>query len=527
MIISASESGRHTSLAGGPLPQQNHLSSSQADRINGSDARAILFGPFRLLAAKRLLLHADKPVRLGSRALDILIALVERAGELVSKDELMARVWPSTFVEPANLTVHIAALRRTLGDGRDGNRFLVNIPGRGYRFVALVTFAEDLQTSMPATAKREHNLPTRLTRLIGRTDVIDELAQRLSQRRLLTVAGPGGIGKTAVALAVAEQLIGAYERGVWLIDLASLSDPLLVPSAIASTLGLEVCPEHGFPGLISSLRSKQMLLVLDNCEHLIASAAEVAAKILRGAPNVQILATSREPLRAEGEHLYRLPPLASPPASPDITAGEALGFPAIELFVERAAASSGEFELDDAHAPAVADICRRLDGLPLAIEFAAARVGAIGVRGVAARMEDCLTLLAGGHRTTSPRQQTMRATLDWSYRLLTELEQSILRRLSVFAGGFTLEAAATVAADSNHSHREITDKVLELVAKSLVLADRHGLEPCLRLLETTRTYARIKLTESGERDAIHCRHAEYYRDLLDDGHDLLQQASVD
>jgi len=257
-----------------------------------------------------------------------------------------------------------------------------------------------------------------------------------------------------------------------------------------------------------------MLLVFDNCEHVIAAAAELATKILRGAPNVQIIATSREPLRAEGEHLYRLAPLASPPASPDVDAREALSFPAVELFVARAAASLGEFELDDADASIVAEICRRLDGIPLAIELAAARVGAIGVRGVAARMEDSLTLLSGGHRSTPPRQQTIRATLDWSYGLLTEPEQSVFRRLSVFASSFTLQEAATVAVHSSRSQREIIDNVLELVAKSLIMADRHDPERCLWLLETTRAYARMRLAESGECNLIHRRHAEYQRGVL-------------
>jgi predicted ATPase/DNA-binding winged helix-turn-helix (wHTH) protein len=517
MTMPAWESRRQSPLARAPRPHRHPAPSTQADRINGSAMHAISFGPFCLLPAQRLLLHADEPVRLGSRALDILIALVERPGELVSKDELMIRVWPNTFVEPANLTVHIAALRRALGDGHDGNRFLINIPGRGYRFVAPVTFAKDLPPSALAAVatKREHNLPTRLTPLIGRADIVNELADRLPQRRLLTIAGPGGIGKTAVALAVSEQRIEAYEHGIWLIDLARVGDPLLIPKAIVSTLGLEVRAEHPLAALIASLRDKHVLLVFDNCEHVIAAAAELTTQILRGAPNVQIIATSREPLRAEGEHLYRLAPLASPPASPDVNAREALSFPAVELFVACAAASLSEFELDDADASIVAEICRRLDGIPLAIKLAAVRVGTIGLRGVAARMEDSVTLLTDGHRNAPPRQQTMRATLDWSYGLLTELEQSVFRRLSVFAGSFTLqEAAATVAAHSSRSEREIIDNVLELVAKSLIIADRHDPERCLWLLETTRTYARIRLAESGECDAIHRRHAEYHRGLL-------------
>lgn len=353
---------------------------------------------------------------------------------------------------------------------------------------ALITAPALFQTVEPAPVSRlAPRQPTQERPLAGILD---------------TIAGPGGIGKTALAVGVAEQRIEAYEHGVWLIDLASVSDPLLIPKAIVSAVGLEARAEHPLAALIASLRNKHMLLVFDNCEHVIAAAAELATKILRGAPSVQIIATSREPLRAEGEHLYRLAPLASPPASLEVNAREALSFPAVELFVAHAAASLGEFELDDADASIVAEICRRLDGVPLAIKLAAARVGTIGVRGVAARMEDSLTLLTGGHRSAPPRQLTMGATLDWSYGLLTELEQSVFRRLSVFAGSFTLQEAATAATHSSRSEREIIDNVLELVAKSLIIADRDDPEQRLWLLETTRAYARIRLAETGGCDSF-------------------------
>jgi predicted ATPase len=356
--------------------------------------------------------------------------------------------------------------------------------------------------------KRDSNLPIRLTQPIGRADIINNLAERLPQLRLLTIAGPGGIGKTTVALDVAERLLDTYQHGVWLIDLAALGDCDLVPSAVMAALGLAAHSEEPLPELISELRDKQMLLVLDNCEQVIASAAGLVSGVLKGAPNVQILATSRDPLRAEGEHLYRLPPLATPPASARVTARGALNFPAIQLFVERAAGASGEFELTDAEAPLVAAICRKLDGIPLAIELAAVRVGALGLHGVAARMEDRFRLLTVGYRTAPPRHQTLQAMLDWSYRLLSNLEQSVLRRLSTFpAASFTFGAAATVAAETGQSEREIIDIVLELVAKSLIMADVQGAEPRLRLLETTRAYAGIKLAETGERVTYYRRQA--------------------
>ena len=483
--------------------------STKPDRINSPARRAILFGPFRLLPAQRLLLHAGEPVRLGSRALDALIALLDRPGELVTKDELISRVWPDTHVDEGNLKVQVAALRRMLGDGKGGARYLATAPGRGYRFVAPVTFAEDLHPSAPTTAttKCAHNLPNRLTRSVGRADIINKLAERLSQQRLLTIAGPGGIGKTTLALDVAERLIDTYEHGVWFIDLALLSDPHLVPPAMTAALGIATHSEEPLRELVAFIRDKRTLLVLDNCEHVVASAEALASAVLRGAPNVQILATSREPLRAEGEHVYRVPPLASPPALPRVTAWEALSFPAVQLFSQHAARTLGEFELRDADAPLVADICRKLDGIPLAIELAAARVDAFGVRGVVARMEDCLRLLTWGYRTAPPRHQSMHAALEWGYRLLSDLEQSILCRLSAFAASFTLGAAATAAADPDHSESEIIDNVLELVAKSRIIADVQGAEPRLRLPETTRAYARAKLAESDGGDTFYRREA--------------------
>jgi predicted ATPase len=301
---------------------------------------------------------------------------------------------------------------------------------------------------------------------------------------------------------------------VWFVDLAPLVDPRRVPSAVASALGLEICPENLPRGLVAALRDKRLLIVLDNCEHVIDAAAALAVGVLKAVPGAHILATSREPLRVEGERVQRVSSLECPPASAQPGAAEALGFPAVQLFVERAAASAGVFELSDADAPLVAEICRNLDGLPLAIEFAAARVAAFGVSGLADRLGDRLRLLTGGRRTAVARHRTMSATLEWSYGLLTEAGRTVLRRLAIFAGSFTLEAAGAVAADARHSEREIIDQVAELTAKSVVVADLAGAEPRFRLLETTRAYALEKLAESGERDRLVRRHAEYCRGLL-------------
>jgi len=479
--------------------------------------RAISFGPFRLIPEQRLLLEGERPVRLGSRAIDILIALSERAGEQVSKRDLMTRIWPDTTVVEANLAVHVAALRRALGDGQSGRRYIVNVPLRGYSFVAPVAVTDDRGSASPHIEAiiPPHNLPAHVTRLIGREEDVSKLVHQLPLHRLLTVAGAAGIGKTAVALAVAEELIPNYEHGVWLIDLAPVTDPLLVPTALASALRLEIRSDDPLPGLIAAVSDKRMLLVLDNCEHVIEAAAALVAGILRGARGVQILATSREPLRLEGECVRRLSPLASPPPSVKLNAAEALGFPAVQLFVERAAATATEFELNDPNASTIGEICRRLDGLPLAIELAAARVDTFGVAGLATRLDDRMRLLTWGRRAALLRHQTIGAALDWSYQLLSVDEQTIFRRLGIFPGSFTIEAAGAVAAGAEAGSLDIADTVASLVAKSLVTAEIGDGDARFRLLETMRAYALSKLAQSGEGDAVARCHAAYFRDLFE------------
>jgi predicted ATPase/DNA-binding winged helix-turn-helix (wHTH) protein len=480
------------------------------------DEYAISFGPFRLFAAQRLLLEGDKPVRLGSRAFDILVALVERAGEVVGKVELIARAWPQTHVEEANLKMHVYALRRALGDGQGGHRYVATVSGQGYHFVSPVRREQASQAPLPPTvapaAAAVHNLPVAVTRMIGREQAVAALVSRLSRQRLVTVVGPGGIGKTTVALAIAERVIANYEHGVWLVDLAPLSDPRLVPSAVATALGLEIRTEDPLHGLIAGVKDNRMLLLLDNCEHVIDAVANLAAAVVSGASGVKFLATSREPLGIPGEAEYRLEPLGSPEPSVGLTAVEAAAFPAVQLFVERVTAIAEDFALTDANAPLVVEICRRLDGLPLAIEFAAPRVEVLGVEGLAAHLDDSLPLLAARRRTAMPRHRTMRAVLDWSYGLLSEDEKLFFRALGIFAGGFAVEAAAAVAMDTK-TPVDAIDRLADLVAKSLLVADVSGAQPRFRLLDTTRAYAIEKLDESGERERIAHRHAEYYRNL--------------
>jgi len=479
------------------------------------DEQAISFGPYRLLAAQRLLLEGDTPVRLGSRAFDILAALIERAGEVVGKEELIARAWPQTFVEDSNLKIQISALRRALGDGQNGHRYVVTVPGRGYNFVAPVSPEEPARAPTPKIAPTGlHNLPLAVARMIGRDEAAAALVSRFLPQRLVTILGPGGIGKTTLALAVAERMIASYEHGVWLVDLAPLGDPRLVPSAVATVLGLEIHTEDPLAGLVAGLRDKRVLLLLDNCEHVIDAAAGLAAAVLSGAPGVNILATSREPLGIAGEREYRLGPLGSPEPSSGLTAAEVAAFPAVQLFVERVTAIVEDFALTDANARSVVEICRRLDGLPLAIEFAAPRVEVLGVEGLADRLGDSLPLLGARRRRAVPRHRTMRAVLDWSYGLLSEDEQRFFRTLGIFAGGFTVEAAAAVSMDAANTRVDAIDRLADLVSKSLIVADVGEAEPQFRLLDTTRAYAIEKLDESGEREQVARHHAEYYRNLF-------------
>jgi predicted ATPase len=501
-----------------PATPESGLPSRTPSNATATAEGEVSFASFRLRPSQQLLLDGDRPASIGARALDILITLVERAGDVVSKDELISRAWPNVSVEEGNLRTQMAIIRKALRDGEAGARYIVTVPGRGYRFVAPVSRAaahEKTSGTDERVSAVASQIPTRLTRVIGRADSISEVASRLSRRRFTTIVGPGGIGKTTVALAVAEQRTGFYKDGICFVDLASLIDPVTMPNTLAAMLGVVIASKDIVAELIAYLRDKHFLLVLDSCERFVEAAAVLAERLLKGTRDLHVLATSREPLRADGEAIYRLTPLTTPSTSDRLSAEQALEFPAVELFVERATSSSDTFELIDEDAPVVADICRQLDGIALAIELAAGRVNTLGIKGVAGYLTDRFRLLTRGKRTALPRHQTLEATLDWSYETLPPRERATLRRLSVFPGNFAMDAACAIVPDDGIASGDVLDIVDELVSKSLVSADVRGVERAYRLLDTTRAYAAKKLTESGEPGRIAQRHAEYCLGFLE------------
>jgi predicted ATPase/DNA-binding winged helix-turn-helix (wHTH) protein len=485
-------------------------------RIGANPARMLAFGPFRLFPDQGLLLEGDAPVRIGSRALDILIALAERAGEVVSKEDLIERAWPNTIVVEANLRVHVASLRKLLGDGQGDTRYIAGVVGRGYRFIAPITLhsgVEQPAAPVPVTGQSV-DLPVRLTRMVGRADIVDKLSACLPQLRFITIVGTGGIGKTSVALAVAEKMATLYRDGARFVDLTPVANPLAVPSALSSALGASNATRDTLPNLIAFLRDRHMLLVLDNCEHVVEAAATLAEQILRAAPHVNVLATSREPLDGDGEVIQRLMPLALPPRGSKLTGAAALAFSSIQLFIDRVSANVDGFQMTDEDASTISEICCTLDGLPLAIELAAGRVDAFGIRGLAALLSDRFKLLMPGRRTAPPRHQTLSTMLDWSYDQLADSEKVVLRRLAVFASRFTHESASAVVSASKLAPSDVIAPLASLVTKSLVVADIGGAIPKYRLLSTTRAYAVQKLTDSGELEQVSRQYAEHCRYLV-------------
>jgi len=475
-------------------------------------------GEWEVDLARRELRTRGVPVPIGGRAFEIIGALVQSAGDLVTKDDLMTRVWSGAIVEENTLQVHVSAVRKALGPH---GRMLKTVSGRGYRLLGTWTVRQESTPDDPIALPQMRmptqpfltNLPGTASELVGRETVAQHLRDLLSAYRAVTLTGPGGIGKTALALDVARSLFPTFQGDVCLVELASLSDPGLVPSRVAGAIGLKLGggDEISAESVARAIGGKKLLLVLDSCEHVVDAAAGVAETALRLCPRTSVLATSREVMRIEGEYVYRVPALDVPPLNQQ-EPETVLGHSAVQLFVARTSALRSEFSPDGERLPAIAAICRRLDGIPLAIEFAAARAATLGVRQVASRLDDRFGLLTGGRRTALPRHQTLRATLDWSYELLPETERCLLRRLAVFSGGFTLEAASAVMSDIGNVASAIVEGIANLVAKSLVAFDASAPVRRWRLLETIRAYALEKLAESGEAEHSARRHAEFFRD---------------
>ena len=481
------------------------------DKNKGS---AISFGPFRLVPNSRLLEKDRTPLPIGGRALDILIVLAEHPGEVVDKRELVKRVWADVNVDEGSLRFHITALRKALGDGIGGARYILNVPGRGYCLAAPLARAASTEAPPVRPGTPSHSLPPPLARMIGRAEAIEKISSQLSAHRFVTVVGPGGIGKTSVAVAVGHGRLADFAGQVFFIDLGKLHDNTLVASTIASTLGLTISLENPTSGLLAYLHNRPMLLILDSCEHVLDALAPLAERIITEVPGAHLLATSRESLRSEGERIFRLFPLDYPPQRDDLSVDETLSYPAVQLFVERITESLGEFQLSAEDAPLVANICRRLDGIALAIELAAGRVNAYGIAGTASLLDSRFSLQWRGRRTAVPRHQTLSAALGWSYDLLPAAESATLRRLSIFVGPFTLEAAAAVASDDGLGASEAIEAIDNLVAKSLIAPS--GARPLrYRLLDMTRAYAAQKLADAGEATPFLRRHAEYLRTLFD------------
>ena len=495
-------------------------------------AAALRFDRFTLLPTERQLLADGEPAKLGGRAFDLLLALVERRERTVTRGELFELVWAGRIVEDHNLQVQVLALRKVLGPTA-----IATIPGRGYRFAmplldAPAPAALPAPTPVPtspasrASAPAQSNLPAAAPTLHGRVNDIAAVCRLLGEHRLVTLAGAGGIGKTRLAQAVANQLRSRFPDGVWMVELASVgADPEQICSAVASVLGLTASPLAGnADDLARAIASLDLLLVLDNCEHLVEAAGTLARALLERAPKVHLLVTGQEPLHARSEQVYRLGALALPASPGERVPERASESGAVALFVERVQAADRRFTLNASNTAAVIDICRRLDGNPLAIELAAARIPLLGVEGVRSRLDERFRLLTGGPSDAPPRHRTLLDTIEWSHSLLAPDEQTVFRRLGVFAGSFSLDAARLVAGGGSGggslSEWAVLDHLCALVDKSLVLVDAatdpahdraqdaaQDAEPRYRMLESPRAYALEALAACDEVVATRRRHA--------------------
>jgi predicted ATPase len=499
---------------------------------NGASAEGPSFGDeildfsgFRLIPSARSLTHNGENIHVGGRALDILITLIQRRGEVVGKNALFNAVWPNLFVEESNLRVHMASLRKVLQDNK-AQRLIANVPGRGYSFIGevrrSVKTSGDAVPAVPAQPGHDAT-PAALNRLIGRDAFVDAIAGDLLLRRFISIVGAGGVGKTSVAEVVVQRLASGYRNKPRVVDLAPLGTDELVAAHIASLLRLPASDRQPLDDIVEHLKPRNELIVLDNCEHVIGAASQIAEEILKWAPEVHILATSREPLRAAGEWVHQLMPLDVPRHNDSLTKEEILSYPAVELLNERIKASDAVFEIAEADAQIAADLCRRLDGLPLAIELAATRVPFFGLRNLVQRLDDRFSLLTKGRRTAARRHQTLGAVIDWSYDTLPESEKTVWRRLAVLVSPFGTEAAAAISFDS-HEGCDMVDTLNSLVEKSLLTLDLSSGDTKYRFLESPRLYALKKLEESKESHLIRGKHAQYIYNYVSSGDQYYSEA---
>src|SRR6266436_6617675 len=477
--------------------------------------RKLKFGPFELSSSERVLRRGGEGLRLGGRALDILIYLADRPGEVIAKQELIDHVWSDVTVEEGSLRFHVAAIRKALGDGQFGSRYIANIKGRGYSFVGAVVPLTGSTESRNDKFRHQGRLPVRPIMMIGRKTVVSEVSDKLRNERFVTLLGPGGIGKTTIALAVGRAVAEEFGGKVHFVDLESLTDPQHVAGAVATSLGVALESKDPSLELVDLVRSRKLLVILDSCEHVIEAVASLAEQLYQETEQVYLLTTSRESLKVEGEHCYRVLPLDYPPDGSEQTANAVLRYPAVQLFVRRVAARAGSVVLTDEEAPFVAEMCRKLDGLPLAIELAAGQVAALGLKNTAARLVSRMELLRLSNRTAVPRHRSLKAALDWSYNLLSDAERIVLRRIAPFVGHFTLEGARYVAGELGVGTGEIFDAIAGLVEKSLIATRIDEGQAQYRLLDTTRAYALEKMEEHAEVDVVLRRHAEYVAGYLE------------
>jgi len=469
-------------------------------------------GPLLLDPESRVLTHEGTALPVGGRGVAVLSALVSRASECVTKSALLDAAWPGLVVEEANLAVQISSLRRALARVPGGEDWIETLARRGYRFVGPVTQVASRPDSAPLRNRGRTNLPEMLTSFIGRERELAQIKQILPTTRLLTLTGTGGIGKTRLAQQTAAEVIDAYRDGVWFIDLAPLSDATLVASAVAQALGVKASPGDTFiTALCRQLTPREMLLVLDNCEHVLDGCALLVEALLRETPHVAIVATSREALHLGAEATLAVPPLPLPDpksGSQGIARSEA-----VQLFVERARQYRPRFDLKNERGRVVAEICLRLDGIPLALELAAARLAMLPVEEIARLLDERFRLLRSGSRDL-PRHQTLGAMIDWSYELLDDAEKALFGRLSVVAGALKKTAAQAVCAGEPIATGEVVYVLIGLIEQSLVVADDGG--DRYRMLETVRQYARDRLRDSGEAERWWDRHLEHFLDLAEE-----------